>query len=106
MIFQSFITIEYSQGLVTWTSRQKSALVALVAARDLRDDFKPDKNYVDSVCKEKGPGTYTYSPTGSNTVLFIFYGRISFFDAFSRKTKLLIGFFGWTCHVSKRRPGI
>lgn len=41
----------------------QSALLAVVAARDLRDDFKPDKNYVDGVCKEKGPGTYTYSPT-------------------------------------------
>ena len=44
----------------------------MVAARHLRDDFKPDKNYVDGVCKEKGPGTYTYSPTGSNTLLFIY----------------------------------
>lgn len=44
------------------------ALSAVVSARDLRDEFKPDTNHVDAVCKAKGPGAYTYSPTSKRLI--------------------------------------
>ena len=42
---------------------KKSLVVAFATARNVRENFIPDKIYVDEMCREKGPGAYTYSAT-------------------------------------------
>jgi len=41
----------------------QSLVVAFATARNVRENFIPDKIYVDEMCREKGPGAYTYSST-------------------------------------------